>query len=73
MVLELWILEDLSDGPDGHHFVLGLLACWCEDPLTSGHAAYSPTQIDFRTMLKHTASRIIVLSVLAASDIVLTF
>ena len=73
MVLELWILEDLSDGPDGHHFVLGLLACWCEDPLTSGHAAYSPTQIDFRTTLKHTASRIIVLSVLAASDIVLTF
>ena len=33
MVLELWILEDLSDGPDGHHFVFGLLACWCEDPL----------------------------------------
>ena len=24
VVLELWILEDLSDGPDGHHFVLEL-------------------------------------------------
>ena len=33
VVLELLILEDLTDGPDGHHFVLGLLACWCEDPL----------------------------------------
>jgi hypothetical protein len=33
VVLELWILEDLSDGPDGHHFILGLLSCWCEDPL----------------------------------------
>jgi len=33
VVLELWDLEDPTDGPDGHHFVLGLLACWCEDPL----------------------------------------
>ncbi len=36
MVLELWDLEDPTDGPDGHHFVLGLLACWCEDPLNLG-------------------------------------
>ena len=36
VVLELWDLEDPTDGPDGHHFVLGLLACWCEDPLNLG-------------------------------------
>ena len=43
VVLEVWILEDPTDRPDGRHFVtdrpdgrhcvLGLLACWCEDPL----------------------------------------
>ena len=22
-----------TDRPDRHHFVLGLLACWCDDPL----------------------------------------
>ena len=36
VVLELWDLEDPTDGPNGHHFVLGLLACWCEDPLNLG-------------------------------------
>jgi hypothetical protein len=33
VVLEVWILGDPTDGPDGLHFVLGLLACSCEDPL----------------------------------------
>jgi hypothetical protein len=33
VVLEVWILGDPTDGPDGRHFVLGLPACWGEDPL----------------------------------------
>jgi hypothetical protein len=72
VVLELWDLEDPTDGPNGHHFVLGLLACWCEDPLNLGARGdtTSPVTIenlpdrDFRTGSRQAANKFPTTSVL---------